>query len=136
MIAASNPDTPYWAQLMISMLGMLGGAGGLAVLATVTVQRRKLKAETAGALTDAALALVQPLRARVAELEAEALTVRDQLTASQRELQELRSTVWDLTRTLERWREVIMTPGATIRRVQSLVAEDHRAPGQSPRRLP
>ncbi|WP_433350042.1 hypothetical protein [Micromonospora sp. CA-111912] len=136
MIAASNPDTPFWAQLMISMLGMLGGAGGLAVLATVTVQRRKLKAETAGALTDAALALVQPLRARVAELEAEALTVRDQLTASQRELQELRSTVWDLTRTLERWREVIMAPGATIRRVQSVVAEDRRAPGQVPRRLP
>ncbi|NBE79992.1 hypothetical protein [Micromonospora rubida] len=121
---------------MISMLGMLGGAGGLAVLATVTVQRRKLKAETAGALTDAALALVQPLRARVAELEAEALTVREQLTASQRELQELRSTVWDLTRTLERWREVIMAPGATIRRVQSVVAEDRRAPGQLPRRLP
>ncbi|WP_405104042.1 hypothetical protein [Micromonospora sp. NBC_01412] len=121
---------------MISMLGMLGGAGGLAVLATVTVQRRKLKAETAGALTDAALALVQPLRARVAELEAEALTVREQLTASQRELQELRSTVWDLTRTLERWREVIMAPGATIRRVQSVVTEDRRAPGQLPRRLP
>ncbi|MFI0795814.1 hypothetical protein ACH4OY_24490 [Micromonospora rubida] len=136
MIAASNPDAPYWAQLMISMLGMLGGAGGLAVLTTVTVQRRKLKAETAGALTDAALALVQPLRARVAELEAEALTVREQLTASQRELQELRSTVWDLTRTLERWREVIMAPGATIRRVQSVVAEDSPAPGQLPRRLP
>ncbi|MFF3868340.1 hypothetical protein [Micromonospora sp. NPDC001898] len=121
---------------MISMLGMLGGAGGLAVLATVTVQRRKLKAETAGALTDAALALVQPLRARVAELEAEALTVREQLTASHRELLELRSTVWDLTRTLERWREVIMAPGATIRRVQSVVAEDRRTPGQSARRLP
>ncbi|GAA2219863.1 hypothetical protein ACFY2R_26995 [Micromonospora olivasterospora] len=126
MIAAEVPSSPEWAQVLISALGLFGGASGLGVIATITVQRRKLKADTAGALTDAALTLVQPLRNRVSELEAEALAVRAQLAASQRELQELRATVWELTRTLERWREAIMAPGATLRRVQTLVADDTR----------
>ncbi|MEU2615097.1 hypothetical protein ABZ570_26480 [Micromonospora sp. NPDC007271] len=134
MITAQDSGAPYWAQVVISALGLFGGASGLGVLATVAVQRRKLKADTAGALTDTALALVQPLRARVTELEAEALTVREQLTGSQRELRELRATVWELTRTLERWREAIMAPGATMRRIQALVAEEERRPPGRPRR--
>lgn len=134
MITAQVSGSPYWAQVLISTLGLFGGASGLGVLATIAVQRRKLKADTAGALTDAALALVQPLRTRVTELEAEALAVRQQLAASQRELQELRATVWDLTRTLERWREAIKAPGATMRRIQALVAEEERRPHGHPRR--
>ncbi|MFG2053236.1 hypothetical protein ACGFI9_04310 [Micromonospora sp. NPDC048930] len=134
MNTAQASGSPYWAQVLISALGLFGGASGLGVLATIAVQRRKLKADTAGALTDAALALVQPLRTRVTELEAEALAVRQQLAASQRELQELRATVWDLTRTLERWREAIKAPGATMRRIQALVAEEERRPHGHPRR--
>jgi len=134
MITVQDPGSPYWAQFLISALGLFGGASGLGVLATIAVQRRKLKADTAGALTDAALALVQPLRTRVTELETEALAVREQLTASQRELQDLRTTVWDLTRTLDRWREAIMAPGATVRRIQALVAEEERRFRNQPRR--
>ncbi|MFG1955430.1 hypothetical protein [Micromonospora sp. NPDC048830] len=133
MISADVPGSPQWAQVLISALGLFGGASGLGVIATITVQRRKLKADTAGALTDAALTLVQPLRNRVTELEAEALAVREQLTVSRRELHELRATVWDLTRTLDRWREAIMAPGATIGRVRTLVADDvHRPPTRRP----
>ncbi|PZG23900.1 hypothetical protein C1I95_02455 [Micromonospora craterilacus] len=128
MMTAQASGSPYWVQLLISALGLFGGASGLGVLATVAMQRRKLKADTAGALTDAALALVQPLRSRVTELETEALSVREQLTASQRELRELRTTVWDLTRTLQRWREAIFAPGATVRRIQALVMEEDRGP--------
>ncbi|SCF07471.1 hypothetical protein GA0074695_3280 [Micromonospora viridifaciens] len=134
MITAQGSGSPYWAQVLISTLGLFGGASGLGVLATIAVQRRKLRADTAGALTDAALALVQPLRTRVTELETEALAVRDELAASQRELQELRATVWELTRTLERWRETIMAPGATLRRIQALVAEEERRGRDRPRR--
>ncbi|SBT43074.1 hypothetical protein [Micromonospora narathiwatensis] len=134
MITAQDPGSPYWAQVLISTLGLFGGASGLGVLATIAVQRRKLKADTAGALTDAALALVQPLRTRVTELETEALAVREQLTASQRELQELRTTVWELTRTLDRWREAIMAPGTSVRRIQALVAEEERRFRNQPRR--
>ncbi len=133
MTTAQGSGSPYWAQVLVSALGLFGGASGLGVLATVAVQRRKLKADTAGALTDAALALVQPLRTRVTELETEALAVREQLTSSQRELQELRTTVWDLTRTLERWRETIMAPGVTVRRIQALVAEEERRVHDRPR---
>ncbi|MCW3816372.1 hypothetical protein ONA91_18160 [Micromonospora sp. DR5-3] len=136
MIIGQTPGSPYWAQVLISTLGLFGGASGLGVLATVAVQRRKLKADTAGALTDAALALVQPLRTRVAELENEALAVREELAASQRELQELRATVWDLSRTLDRWREAILAPGATMRRIQALVAEEERRPRSQRRRVP
>lgn len=136
MIIAQAPGSPYWAQVLISTLGLFGGASGIGVLATIAVQRRKLKADTAGALTDAALALVQPLRARVAELENEALAVREELAASQRELQELRATVWELTRTLDRWREAIVAPGATMRRIQALVAEEERRSHSQRRRTP
>ncbi|MFU8852847.1 hypothetical protein ACNAW0_17940 [Micromonospora sp. SL1-18] len=136
MITTQGAGSPYWAQVLISTLGLFGGASGLGVLATIAVQRRKLKADTAGALTDAALALVQPLRTRVTELETEALAVREQLTSSQRELQELRTTVWELTRTLERWREVIMAPGATVRRIQAVVTEEERRGRDRPRRRP
>lgn len=134
MTTAQGSGSPYWAQVLISTLGLFGGASGLGVLTTIALQRRKLKADTAGALTDAALALVQPLRTRVTELETEALAIREQMASSQRELQELRTTVWELSRTLERWREAIMAPRATVRRIQALVAEEERREHDHPRR--
>ncbi|MEO3779236.1 hypothetical protein ABGB16_20795 [Micromonospora sp. B11E3] len=128
MTTEQAPGSPQWAQILISALGLLGGAGGLSVLATVLVQRRKLRADAAGALTEVALTLVQPLRSRVAELEAEALEVREQMAASQREIQRLRATVWELTRTLERWRAAIMAPHATVQRIRLAVADEDRHP--------
>ncbi|MFG1955599.1 hypothetical protein [Micromonospora sp. NPDC048830] len=121
-------------------VGRLALLGPVAALRTRVVRRgqrsrcarhrRHATAEAegrhAGALTDAASALVQSLRTRVTELETEALAVREHLAASQRELQELRTTFWDLTRTLQRWRDAILAPGATIRRVQALVTEEDR----------
>ncbi|OKI44703.1 hypothetical protein [Micromonospora sp. CB01531] len=95
-----------------------------------------MKADTAGALTDPALALVQPLRTRLTELENEALAVREELATSQRELQELRATVWDLTRTLDRWREAILAPDATMRQIQALVAGEERRVRNQRRRNP
>ncbi|GAA2715186.1 hypothetical protein ACFY2R_27775 [Micromonospora olivasterospora] len=133
MITEQAPGSPQWAQILISALGLLGGAGGLSVLATVLVQRRKLRTDAAGALTEVALTLVQPLRSRVSELEAEALEVRERMAASQREIQQLRATVWELTRTLERWRGVILAPHATVHRIRLAVAEeDERAPTHHP----
>ncbi|MFG1955108.1 hypothetical protein [Micromonospora sp. NPDC048830] len=128
MTTEQAPGSPQWAQILISALGLLGGAGGLSVLATVLLQRRKLRADAAGALTEVALTLVQPLRSRVAELEAEALEVREQMAASQREIQRLRATVWELTRTLERWRAAIMAPHATVQRIRLAVADEDRRP--------
>ncbi|MGC4762061.1 hypothetical protein ACLQ20_04280 [Micromonospora sp. DT46] len=108
---------------MLSVLGVLGGTGGLAVIATVIVQRGKFKADAADTLTDAALTLVQPLRTRVAELEEAALLTRAQLDSAREQERQLRATVWDLRQTLDRWREAILAPDATLRRVRALVRD-------------
>lgn len=52
---------------------LIGGGGGAIVLALVQalLNRRKLGADTASVLTKAAAELVQPLRERIHELEAE-----------------------------------------------------------------
>ncbi|MFI2651593.1 hypothetical protein [Micromonospora fulviviridis] len=46
MITAPASGSPYWAQLLISVLGLFGGASGIGMLATVAGQRRKLMADT------------------------------------------------------------------------------------------
>ncbi|MFG1775593.1 hypothetical protein ACGFIR_19975 [Micromonospora sp. NPDC049051] len=126
---ASTPSAPHWVQVLLSILGVLGGTGGLAVIATVVVQRSKFKADAADTLTDAALTLVQPLRTRVAELEEAALLARAQLDSAREQERQLKATVWDLRRTLDRWREAIMAPDATLRRVRALVhATEDRSP--------
>ncbi|KAB1131425.1 hypothetical protein F6X68_28080 [Micromonospora sp. AMSO12t] len=117
------PAAPHWVQVLLSVLGVLGGTGGLAVIATVIVQRGKFKADAADTLTDAALTLVQPLRTRVAELEEAALLTRAQLDSAREQERQLRATVWDLRQTLDRWREAILAPDATLRRVRALVRD-------------
>lgn len=119
----SAPAAPHWVQVLLSVLGVLGGTGGLAVIATVIVQRGKFKADAADTLTDAALTLVQPLRTRVAELEEAALLSRAQLDSAREQERQLRATVWDLRRTLDRWREAILAPDATLRRIRALVRD-------------
>ena len=120
---ATAPAAPHWVQVLLSVLGVLGGTGGLAVIATVIVQRGKFKADAADTLTDAALTLVQPLRTRVAELEEAALLARAQLDSAREQERQLRATVWDLRQTLDRWREAILAPDATLRRVRALVRD-------------
>ncbi|MEU2663318.1 hypothetical protein [Micromonospora sp. NPDC007220] len=120
---ATAPAAPHWVQVLLSVLGVLGGTGGLAVIATVIVQRGKFKADAADTLTDAALTLVQPLRTRVAELEEAALLTRAQLDSAREQERQLRATVWDLRQTLDRWREAILAPDATLRRVRALVRD-------------
>jgi hypothetical protein len=136
MTGEQAPGSPPWAQLLISAFGLISGAGGLSMLVTVLMQRRKLRADAAAALTEVALTLVQPLRARVSELEAEALVVREQLAASRREIQLLRARVWDLTRRLDRWRAAIMAPNATVDRIRRAVAEEDERPHPSAEQRP
>lgn len=57
-----------------------GGIGGIIVsLIQALVNRRKLGADTASVLTKAAAELVQPLRERIHELEAEVETLRERV---------------------------------------------------------
>lgn len=123
--AASNA-APQWLQILLSVLGLLGGAGGLAAIAAVVVQRGKFRAEAADLLTDTALTLVQPMRARMAELEAEAQTAREQLRALDERTRRLQLTVVELRATLDRWYALIFAPDATLRSIRYAVREDRR----------
>ncbi|MGN9777094.1 hypothetical protein ACTMS0_15215 [Micromonospora sp. H33] len=111
---------------MLSVLGVLGGAGGLAAIAAVVVQRGKFRAEAADLLTDTALTLVQPMRARVSELEAEAQSTREQLRASDERARRLQITVAELRATLDRWYALIFAPDATLRSIRYALREDRR----------
>ncbi|WP_018800815.1 hypothetical protein [Salinispora arenicola] len=117
---------PQWLQVLLSVLGVLGGAGGFATIAAVVVKRRKFRAEAADVLTDTALTLVQPMRVRMAELEAEAQSVREQLRASDEQARRLQATVAQLRATLDRWYALIFTPDATLRSIRYAVHADRR----------
>lgn len=117
---------PHWVQIVLSVLGVLGGAGGLAAIAAVVVQRGKFRAEAADMLTDTALTLVQPMRARMTELEAEAQSTRELLRASDERARRLQLTVAELRAMLDRWYALIFAPDATIRAIRYAVREDRR----------
>lgn len=129
------PSGPPWVEILVSVIGVLGGAGGITAIATVLLQRRKFKADAADVLTDTALILAQPLKARVAELEAETVRARRQVEAATREISELRSVVREATAMIRRWRTAILAPSATIDQLRVLVSSSsapERLPGDGP----
>ncbi|MCZ7440803.1 hypothetical protein O7598_31085 [Micromonospora sp. WMMC241] len=103
-----------WVETATTVVGALGGAvgaaGGLAVLAS----RKKIRAEAADVLTDTALTLLEPLKVRVHELEAEVKTTRDNMV-------ELSDSVSGLTATLRRWRAAILHPDAKVEALRKMV---------------
>ncbi|WP_238453717.1 hypothetical protein [Micromonospora sp. ATA51] len=123
-------SAPQWVQVLLSVLGVLGGTSGVAAIATVVAQRGKFKAEAADMLTDAALTLVQPMRLRVSELEAEAQAAREQLRISREQTQRATATLTELHATLDRWYALIFAAGATLQGVRSAVREDRRRRGE------
>lgn len=127
-MTAPSPSNaaPQWLQVLLSVLGLVGGAGGLAAIAAVVVQRGKFRAEAADLLTDTALTLVQPMRTRMAELEAEAQVAREQLRASDERARRLQTTIVDLRAMLDRWYALIFAPDATLRSIRYAVREDRR----------
>jgi hypothetical protein len=110
-------------QILLSIIGILGGTGGVGAMATVLLQRRKFNAEAADVLTDTALTLVQPLKLRVAELEAETVVARQQVEKAAREVSELRVAVREATAMIRRWRSAILAPNATIGQIRTLVSD-------------
>jgi alkylation response protein AidB-like acyl-CoA dehydrogenase len=114
---------PPWVQILLSAIGIVGGTGGIAAVATVLLQRRKFKADAADVLTDTALTLVQPLKLRVAELEAETVVARQQVEKAAREVSDLRAAVRETTAMIRRWRAAILAPDATIRQIRTLVSD-------------
>ncbi|MEO3930926.1 hypothetical protein ABGB07_44855 [Micromonosporaceae bacterium B7E4] len=122
MTAAS----PAWLQILLSVIGLLGGTGGVVAAGAVLSQRRKLKAEAADVISDAAISLVEPLHKRVAELETEVTTARRGVAAANGELDRMRDTVRDLTRMLLKLRTEILSPEASLPRLREMVRS---APG-------
>ncbi|MFY1671757.1 hypothetical protein ACN27G_17560 [Plantactinospora sp. WMMB334] len=123
MIASAPPDSgPPWVQILLSAIGILGGGGGIASVAAVLSQRRRFRADAAEVLTDTALALIQPLKLRVAELEAETVVARQQVETATREVSELRMAVREATVMIRRWRSAILAPDATLGQLRTLVA--------------
>ncbi|WP_422774445.1 hypothetical protein ACN28C_17215 [Plantactinospora sp. WMMC1484] len=123
MIASAPPDSgPPWVQILLSAIGILGGGGGIASVAAVLSQRRRFRADAAEVLTDTALALIQPLKLRVAELEAETVVARQQVETATREVSELRMAVREATVMIRRWRSAILAPDATLGQLRTLVS--------------
>jgi predicted nucleic acid-binding Zn-ribbon protein len=79
-------------------------------------------------LTDAALTLVQPLRTRLLELEREMVESRTELASAQRTIAQLSARVCELQALLERWREAVNDPEATLRKVRTVVSRSYRPP--------
>lgn len=110
-------------QILLSIVGILGGTGGVGAMAAVLLQRRKFNAEAADVLTDTALTLVQPLKLRVAELEAETVVARQEVEKAAREVSDLRAAVWETTALIRRWRSAILAPNATLGQLRTLVSD-------------
>ncbi len=117
---------PQWLQVVLSVLGVLGGAGGFATIAAVVVKRGKFRAEAADVITDTALTLVQPMRIRMAELEAEAQTIREQLRAANERSRRLQASIAHLRTILDRWYALIFAPDASLQSIRYAVREDRR----------
>lgn len=127
-----------WAQVLISALGVVGGLGGIGAVAGVLSQRRKLKADAAGVLTDTALELVEPLRVRIRELESEAAssrrataTVNGELDQMRRSARDATAALQEATATLRAWRAAILSPTASLDGLRHMVSAD---PGVGPAR--
>lgn len=101
-------------QAALSAIGILGGTGGLAALASIVLQRRKLRADAADVLTDTAITLVR-------ELEQEAASARKELASARRECAELREVVALLNATMTRWRYAIMDPYVSVDQLREMV---------------
>jgi hypothetical protein len=93
-------------QTVMAYIAAAGGIGGIATTATVLLQRRKLKADAAEVLTDTALALLQPLRDRIDEMDREARIV---------------------TGILRRWTVAILSPTADVQQLRRMVLAEPRA---------
>ncbi|WP_329108576.1 hypothetical protein OG792_07940 [Micromonospora sp. NBC_01699] len=132
--AASAPAGPPWVQILLSAVGLLGGTGGVTAIATVALQRRKFRADAADVLTDTALTLVDPLKTRVAELEAETKRARRQAADASREIRELRAEVQEMTDLIRRWQRAIFASDATIEHLREyiLAADSGGGPGSRP----
>ncbi|MEV4628839.1 hypothetical protein AB0J90_21480 [Micromonospora sp. NPDC049523] len=132
MITAAEPPSagPPWIQILLSVVGLLGGTGGVTAIATVALQRRKFRADAAEVLTDTALTLVDPLKTRVGELEAEIQRARRQAAVASREIRELRDAVQELTALIRRWQRAIFAADATIERLREyILASESGGPG-------
>ena len=130
---------PPWVQILLSVLGVLGGAGGITAIATVVLQRRKFKADAADVITDTALTLVDPLRQRVKELEAEAAGARketasahQEAAAARAEIREFRSAITELTGMMRRWRAAILAPDASLDALRVMVTSEPGTNGHGP----
>ncbi|MFC6023224.1 hypothetical protein ACFP2T_44620 [Plantactinospora solaniradicis] len=69
------------------------------------------------------MTLVQPLKLRIAELEAETIVARQQVEKAAREVSELRAVVREATTMIRRWRSAIPAPNATIGQIRTLVSD-------------
>jgi hypothetical protein len=103
-------------QAILGGLGALGGLAGASALIGTFLQRKKLKADAANVLTDTALTLVEPLKARVNELEAQGLKDRHRM-------RELEDEVGKVQRALQQVYYAILDPAATIERLRDYVRD-------------
>ncbi|MEV4624723.1 hypothetical protein AB0J90_00330 [Micromonospora sp. NPDC049523] len=124
------PVGSAWIQILLSVIGLLGGIGGVVAVATVTMRRRRFRADTAALLTDTALTIVRPLRGRVTELELETAQARGRALQAEREISELRVTHREMSALVRRWRAAILAPDATLTAIRTYVRTGRSVRGE------
>lgn len=103
---------PTWLVIVLAVIAMAGGGGGLYGALTVGSARRKMTAESDG-ITAATIALLgksavemlDPLLARVHELEAEVDSLHTKVRALRAELSEREHTIAEMDRTIRQLRQ-------------------------------
>lgn len=94
-----------WLPIILALIGIVGGGGGIYSALTVGATRRKMIAESEGitantmtVLGRSAVELLEPLRLRVKELEAEVESLRSRVRDLTAELSERDATILRLSR--------------------------------------
>jgi uncharacterized small protein (DUF1192 family) len=90
-----------WTQIVTSALSVLGAGGGLSAATAAVVRWRKSNADAADVITDTALILVEPLKARIQELEREIARLRSEARQTANELLRFRTAILDPTASLD-----------------------------------
>ena len=104
-----------WTQVATSALSVLGAGGGLGATVAAVLRWRTTKADAADVITDTALILIEPLKARISELEHEIARLRSEARQIADELLRLRTAILDPTATLEDLRGLVNPPKGRTR---------------------
>lgn len=118
-----------WWQTLATVLGGAGFTGFLTSLLTGLMQRPKVRADTALALTDAAKRIVDELQEEVSAARQETAAARAETAEARRHVRMLTAEVDACMRTMRAWRAAIFSPAATVDGLRAMVGTESGSNG-------